>query len=387
MFILLACDRFVPGRTLGGERYLAGLLEGLSSLSPDVRTVFLGSENACQWVEERFPTIERRATTDRRILGASNAALAWALGGRSVRTAAKRGPDIVFFPFNLVPRGIQSPVGLMVHDLADRYYVKHLPRNRSMAIRVRRRIVDRSIRRADIVITPSKSVADEVTSGAVKPISPIVLHEAFGLLSEPPLQPAGVPSDWIIFEPGSAQPHKGHEVTIAALQLLRNARSDIYKRSHLVLTAGRDGVIHRLQNLAFQMGVADRVTFLGHISDPELLWLYQNCRLVTCPSLYEGFGLPLLEAQFAGAPVLASDIPVFREISGGHASFFRPGSAAAMAAELPSALENEALRARLIPAAKAHARERTWSTYAEDLVHLLAVAIERHPPDFGVRHE
>ncbi|WP_166555293.1 glycosyltransferase [Mycolicibacterium sp. CBMA 226] len=56
-----------------------------------------------------------------------------------------------------------------------------------------------------------------------------------------------------------------------------------------------------------------RIHFLGHVTDNELRWLYENCDLFVCPSLDEGYGLPIIEANILGAQVIASDIQVFRE--------------------------------------------------------------------------
>jgi glycosyltransferase involved in cell wall biosynthesis len=83
--------------------------------------------------------------------------------------------------------------------------------------------------------------------------------------------------------------------------------------------------------------VRSRVHFLGHQSDAELRWLYENCSLFVLPSLDEGFGLPLLEAQMFGAPAIASNIPCFREV-GGALSYFNPLSVADIASSIRAGL-------------------------------------------------
>ncbi len=76
-----------------------------------------------------------------------------------------------------------------------------------------------------------------------------------------------------------------------------------------------------------------RIHFLGHVTDDELRWLYENCDLFVFPSLGEGYGLPLLEANTLGAPAIASDIPVFRELKLA-TEYFDPRSVDEMAAAI-----------------------------------------------------
>ncbi|WP_328305213.1 glycosyltransferase family 4 protein [Actinomycetospora sp. NBC_00405] len=79
--------------------------------------------------------------------------------------------------------------------------------------------------------------------------------------------------------------------------------------------------------------------FIEAPSDSEVWRLISGAAALVMPSLYEGFGLPILEAQAAGTPVLCSDLPVFREVSGGHASFFDPLSIDSMVSSLETVLE------------------------------------------------
>jgi glycosyltransferase involved in cell wall biosynthesis len=82
----------------------------------------------------------------------------------------------------------------------------------------------------------------------------------------------------------------------------------------------------------FAAAIADRsIVIANRITDGELKWLYTNCRLFVCLSLGEGFGLPVVEAAHFGAPVLASDIPVFRETLGSYATFVQPTDTDAIA--------------------------------------------------------
>lgn len=117
---------------------------------------------------------------------------------------------------------------------------------------------------------------------------------------------------------GSLYPHKNIQVVIRALRLLPN-----YK---LVLVGARNVFQDQTRQLAREFEVSDRVEFVGYLSDAELRHRYQTATALVQPSLSEGFGLTGVEALAAGAPVLASDIPIFHEIYGEAATYFDPHS-------------------------------------------------------------
>jgi glycosyltransferase involved in cell wall biosynthesis len=111
-------------------------------------------------------------------------------------------------------------------------------------------------------------------------------------------------------------------------------------------------------------GVADRVTLTGRVTDAQLAALYERCIAVCVPSVAEGFGLPLLEAAAAGAPVVASDLPVFRELEGLAALYAPPRDEQAWADALERIVADDALRRESAVRACAVAREYTWDRTA-----------------------
>lgn len=123
----------------------------------------------------------------------------------------------------------------------------------------------------------------------------------------------------------------------------------------------------------FQGAVADgSVRFLGRTPDDELSWMYRNAALSICLSLDEGFGLPSIEAAHFGSPLLASDIPVFNETVGGHATFVDP---MADAVEVGAAIDR-CWASPVDPAALARIRERyTWPAAVRRLRESMAAAV------------
>jgi glycosyltransferase involved in cell wall biosynthesis len=109
------------------------------------------------------------------------------------------------------------------------------------------------------------------------------------------------------------------------------------------------------------LGLAARVHFAGHASDADLPALYAGAQAYLFPSLYEGYGLPLLEAMASGTPVLSSDRGACPEVAGGHAIIVDPTDVDALAAGIAATLDMSAERRA---AALAHARARTWAETA-----------------------
>lgn len=119
-------------------------------------------------------------------------------------------------------------------------------------------------------------------------------------------------------------------------------------------------------DLLLSKGLEGRVHLLGPVSDSLLVAGYAGAAAFVFPSCAEGFGIPLLEAMACGTPVLAADIPVFREVAAGNADFFDPHDQGALEEMLLAALSKPAEPARL-EAARRHAAGFTWDKAAVEL--------------------
>jgi glycosyltransferase involved in cell wall biosynthesis len=116
----------------------------------------------------------------------------------------------------------------------------------------------------------------------------------------------------------------------------------------------------------------DRVQHLGFVDPEELTTLYQNATALVLPSLYEGFGLPVLEAMQAGTAVVASDIPSLREVGDDAAQYVsRPFDAACWRDELTLVANDAGLREALVRRGLENARRFTWSHVGEQFSRLL----------------
>lgn len=173
---------------------------------------------------------------------------------------------------------------------------------------------------------------------------------------------------------GARRPHKNHEILIRALDALPAQVS-------LVIAGYPDPAFRDpLPGLISALGLASRVVLLPEVDETLLPAVYRAASAFACPSLVEGYGLPVLEAMAAGVPVVASDIPALAEVAGSAAVLVPPGDAAAWAAALRAVLAGPPASAARAAAAAAAVSGAGWERGAAVLHALLAaVAAGRGP--------
>lgn len=162
------------------------------------------------------------------------------------------------------------------------------------------------------------------------------------------------PQRYLIY-PANFWKHKNHEMLLTAFGMACHGGLAVDVK--LVCT-GAPGVRQVwLMSAARNMNLADRVLFPGHLPNAELTALMANCSGVVFPSLYEGFGLPVIEAMAAGVPVACSNATSLPEVAADAAIFFDPRIPTQIAQAMASLVEDEMLRARLIQAGHQRATE------------------------------
>ena len=125
------------------------------------------------------------------------------------------------------------------------------------------------------------------------------------------------------------------------------------------------------KNILKMIEVNKNIKFLGRVDDSKLIELYSNATCFVYPSLYEGFGIPPLEAQACGCPVVLSDIPVFREVYGNSAIYFNPLDAEDIANKIEEVINNENLRDYFIRKGFENTKKYTWENSAKAFFKIL----------------
>jgi glycosyltransferase involved in cell wall biosynthesis len=277
-------------------------------------------------------------------------------------------PDFVLPPLRHA-RGI-----LTVHDLA------FLMRPDCADNRLRsylEEVVPRSVRRADFIIADSENTRNDlVVLLGVKPSSVAVVpggvEERFHRVTEPDqLQRAreqlGVGGAPFILAIGVIEPRKNLNRLMDAFQALKQ-RGKTPADLKLVLAGGKGWLYDDIFEHHAASAVRDDILLPGFVSDDLLPAIYSAAEALAFPSLYEGFGLPILEAMACGTPVVASRSSCLPEVAEGAALLVEPNNVDDLAGALELALLDVELRNRLIQDGLRRAQQYTWKRAAEALL-------------------
>jgi glycosyltransferase involved in cell wall biosynthesis len=279
--------------------------------------------------------------------------------------------DLFHSPDFVLP-AVRGPIPklLTVHDLSFIHYPEAFT---PALVRYLNQVVPRSIEQANRILADSQATkkdlidhwqvpADKITvlySGVSNSFKPITdkgklkdIRNRYGLGDKPYL--LGV---------GTLQPRKNYSLLIRAFKEVAQ------QFPHNLLIAGGKGWLYEeMMTQVDQLGLYDRVRFLGFVADDDLPGLYSQAALFVFPSLYEGFGLPLLEAMACGVPVISSNSSSLPEVVGDAAVTLPPENADAWSDTILALLADSTLRTSLVADGFLQARHFTWKRAAKQLM-------------------
>lgn len=178
----------------------------------------------------------------------------------------------------------------------------------------------------------------------------------------------GLNKRYILFV-GTFSPRKNLLRLIRAFEMLKNR----YSLPHQLVIAGEKGWKFEPGDAVDGVSSAGGdVIFPGYIDDGDMSGIYCGAELFVFPSLYEGFGMPVVEAQRCGVPVCLSDIPSLREVAGEGGLFFDPTSPEDMCEKIHAALTDEDLRKRLTESAHVNTKRFSWENTGKQLAEFIA---------------
>lgn len=276
---------------------------------------------------------------------------------------ALEGNRVLFAPNFFLPRRFALARGRQVatiHDLGVRRVPWTLQAETLEALEAK---LERTARRSRVLIAVSAAVRDELVEAGLAAADKVrVVPHGPGQLAAvaPTGLPAGVPERYALHV-GTLEPRKNVLVLLEAWRQLRRCEP----QSPPLVLCGKYG--WRSEEIEHRVRAAERegwVVHPGYVEAGELAALYRRAAVVVFPSLYEGFGLPAVEAQHAGSPLVCSDLPVLREVAGEGALFVPPDDPAALAAAVRRVLTDEPLRTALIAAGARSAARLSWTAAA-----------------------
>lgn len=353
----------VPGETGGMEVAARELIPALLAQAPaEMRfTAFINREAAAAddppW-GELLPTVTVPVNARNRVQ--------WVLGEQALlpRLAAKAGVDLVHSLASTAPLRGRFRRVVTVHDLIYARFPEAHSRLREKGMAV---LVPQGARRSDRVIADSRSTRqDLIELLGIGPERIDVVPLGLGSLRrEPPLSASETRARFdlgerqVVLSLSAKRPHKNLLALIDAFALIASA-----ERPVLVLPGYPTPHEAELREHSRALGLERDVRFAAWVSAEELEGLWAIARAFVFPSLYEGFGLPVLEAMARGVPVACSNASSLPEVAGDAALLFDPRQESQIAAALLRLLEDEQLRERLRTLGRKRTELFTWERAA-----------------------
>ena len=291
--------------------------------------------------------------------------------------------DVLHSPDFFIPLRSPIPIVCTIHDLIPLVHPEFIPKSLKVRLLpVFRAWVGRAIKSSARVITDSAhSRADilrlfRIDAERIDAISLAATVDATGADLPPELSARLRPQRYLLYV-GRHDPYKGlgHLLRAFAAVSEEGGLADIQ-----LAIAGRRDARYDIGGEAAELGVADRVVFLDYVPAEHLSALYAHAMGLVFPSLYEGFGLPLLDAMRHGVPVLASNRASLPEVAGDAALLVDPEQPELFARTLKEFVESDTLRRELTQKGFHRCQQFSWKQTAERTIDTYKRAVSREHP-------
>jgi glycosyltransferase involved in cell wall biosynthesis len=283
--------------------------------------------------------------------------------------AARRRVDVLLCPAYVGPRFSPVPVVLMVLDLT---FLLEPQTGDPLYMRYLQRLVPSLVKRARRVVTISESAADEIARLLPSAAGKLdVAYPGPGGKKERP-EEGDFPPKYILMV-GTLEPRKNYPRALQAFAIFRNQGFTDWR---LMIAGGSGWANDDIGQDVDRRGLREAVTLMGHVSASTLSALYRDAGALFYPSLYEGFGFPILEAMAAGCPVVTSNRSSMAEIGDGAVQLVDPLDPQSMAAGLTAVAGDAARRAELVAQGYVRAGDFSWDRFAESVESALKAAVK-----------
>lgn len=284
--------------------------------------------------------------------------------------------DVYFCPFGtLWPRPVRKPSVLTFHDMQERFYPEFFTKKEHEE---RFFHYDWSLRMADAVIAISEFTRDmsvQIAGASRRKFH--VVHHVPDELPAPQKPATWTPADEarpFVFYPANFWKHKNHLALIAAMARVKSENPGLA----LVCTGSLLGRDAEWNDAVAAAGVGDRIRHLGKVSRAEISWLFRHARALVFPSLFEGFGIPLLEAMQTDCPIACGHNTSQPDVARHAALYFDAANPASIATAILRIDRDEPLRTRLVAAGRERLGAFTAQKQIDGHLAAFAAACRRH---------
>ncbi len=353
----------------GIPNYMRYLIDGLAKLELSSHKVFLLSRQPI-FADDSLPGHFSQAVVRWPFKrGWNSFALPWMVKRLSL--------NVMHLPAFSTPYFAPCPLVVTIHDLAYLMYPECCQRE---TVQYLSRKVPHALRKASAVITPTATVKKEIVVHYGFPQEKIfpVWHGVsprFKILPQETVAKVkselSLPEPFILFV-GTVEPRKNLGRLIEAY-----GKAVAHGLKHFLVIAGTRGwLCEEIYQLPHKLGIEKRVLFLGYVLDELLPALYNAADIFIYPSLYEGFGLPVLEAMACGKPVIASKISSLSEVVGEAGMLVEPLDTDAIASAMLFLAENPEAKRSIAQKGLERVKEFSWEKTARETVRVYEEALK-----------
>ena len=336
--------------------YIRNLLRELAKMDHDTEYVILSRPDDDAAVRALGDNFRPVAETAGNYSFAEQIAIPWALRRERV--------DLFHAPHYVLPPLVQCPSVVTIHDCIHLMFPQYLPNRWALAYA--RTSITLAAKRATRVLTVSESSKRDIQRFVDIPPGKVdVIYNSFDprFGVEPDAETIDrvreryqLQSEFVLYA-GNVKPHKNLERLIEAFHIVRSRGLDQLK---LVLIGDEISKYTALRRAVHQHQLHNYVRFLGYLPEETLAVMYRLAGVFVFPSLYEGFGLPPLEAMASGTPVVTSNVSSLPEVAGDAAVLVDPYSAEAIADGMYRVLTDNDLRSELRRRGPQRASQFSW---------------------------
>jgi len=355
----------------GIGRYIVSLASALSQVSPDLNIALL-DDTSVSSTHLTLPELPRIACP----VSPFSILQQWIVPEK----LRKAGATLYHSPYYLMPYFSWVPTVLTCHDLIPLIYPEHFTSGQRLIFRLAHILALKAARKVIAVSHATK--ADLIRYFSVDPQRIVVIPEAADARFQPQLpdriaavlRKYALPEKYVL-SVGSNKPHKNLQRLIEAWRI---SSCKLHVSSFKLVIAGHwDERYPEAKRLTEELGLKDQVLFIGPVADPDLPALYSGAALFVFPSLYEGFGLPVVEAMACGTPVICSNVASLPEVAGDAALLVDSLDVNKLAAAMRTVLTDGELREGMHGKGLVQAKKFSWEQTARETVNVYTGVVNR----------
>lgn len=279
-------------------------------------------------------------------------------------------PHVFFSPAHYIPRDCPIPTVVTIHDVAYEYYPGEFLKKDLFKLRNWSKY---ALRRSKKIIAVSENTKKDVEKFYKTPSEKInVIYNGFSKFApyrqdEVPESLEDIVDTRFILYVGTLQPRKNIDTLIDAYRQVLGTYPDL----KLIIAGKRGWMYQNILRKVEEMQLTDRIIFTGYLKDEEIATLYHNAVAFILPSLYEGFGLPLLEAMYHECPVIASNNSSLPEVGGDACLYFDPKNYDELKQTIIGLIKEPRVRTELIRKGRERVKLFNWDKCGEETLKVL----------------